>query len=124
MSIDEGKLYDACILLSVPPFETSDYIFLKEYYLVMGLVAKALNMMQADKYTFGLYLPTLYALRIRLHEFLDKVKICKPLVETLSEALERRFVLELLTNVKCVHSPQMWIASFCLASNIRICCFR
>lgn len=66
MSIDENKLEQACIQLRVKPLDSNEYDFLREYHYVMSLIATALNTLEANRYTFGIYLPTLLGLQYKL----------------------------------------------------------
>lgn len=59
----------------------------------MSLVTTALKTLEADRYTFGVYLPTLIGLKLNLKALLDKNLVfhCIPLVHALHQGLESRF---------------------------------
>lgn len=91
MSIDREKLAQACMVLRLDVFEANEYDFLFEYQRVMRAIARALKTMEANKYTFGVFLPTLFALRYKLAAFQKTVIHCEPLVKVLQNGLEERF---------------------------------
>lgn len=93
LSIDRAKLESACVHLKVDVFSDEEYAFLVEYHKVISLVANALKSLEADRYTFGLYLPTLIGLKLKLQALFDGNTIihCLPLVVALQNGLERRF---------------------------------
>lgn len=93
MAIEKTKLTSACFQLRVAPLEDEDYGFLREYHSVMKLIAIALKSIESDSYTFALYLPTLFGLRINLQAMIDGHKIfhCEPLVVALLKGLDARF---------------------------------
>lgn len=72
MSIDEDKLEHACVQLRVDPLDCNEYAFLREYHEVMSLVATALNTLEANRYTFGIYLPTLFGLQFKLQQLINQ----------------------------------------------------
>lgn len=74
MSIDKSKLELACIQLPVDALEPNEYAFLCEYYGVMSLVAGAMNTLEADRYTFGIYLPTLLGLQYQLRNVIEQLR--------------------------------------------------
>lgn len=57
----------------------------------MKVVARALKTMEANKYAFGAFLPTLFGLRMKLAALEKKATQCLPLVKTLQSAFEKRF---------------------------------
>lgn len=71
LSIDEDKLEHACVQLRVDPLDGNEYAFLREYHDVMSLVASALNTLEANRYTFGIYLPTLFGLQFQLQRLIN-----------------------------------------------------
>lgn len=79
------------MVLNLSVFEASEYEFLQEYHRVMKCIASALKAVEADKYTFGLFLPTLFGIRVKLEKLKEHVKYCLPLVEVLQQCLEERF---------------------------------
>lgn len=90
LAIDNTKLTRACLQLKVRPFEDEEYGFLCEYHRVMKLIAMTLKSIEADSYTFALYLPTLLGLRINLQSMIDSHTLlyCEPLVVALQRGLE------------------------------------
>lgn len=93
MSIDRARLESACVHLKVDVFSDEEYEFLVEYHKVISLVANALKSLEADRYTFGLYLPTLIGLKLKLKALFDGNTMfhCLPLVIALQNGLESRF---------------------------------
>lgn len=93
LAIEKAKLTNACLKLNVSPLEDKEYGFLHEYHSVMKLIAMALKSIEADSYTFALYLPTLIGLQINLQAMIDSHKAvhCEPLVVALQKGLETRF---------------------------------
>lgn len=73
LSIDEDKLEHACAQLRVDPLESNEYAFLREYRDVMALVATALETLEANRYTFGIYLPTLFGLQYQLQRLIERL---------------------------------------------------
>lgn len=71
LSIDEKKLERACIELRVAPLDCNEYAFLCEYHNVMSLVAATLHTLEANRYTFGIYLPTLMGLQYKLQQMIN-----------------------------------------------------
>lgn len=70
LSIDEKKLERACVELRVDPLDCNEYAFLCEYHNIMSLVAATLNTLEANRYTFGIYLPTLMGLQYKLQQMI------------------------------------------------------
>lgn len=93
LSIDRAKLDHACYQLKIAAFTCEEYDFLCEYYSVISLVAVALKTLEANRYTFGIYLPTLFALKIKLDAMLDAnaTIYCIPLVNAIKKGLNDRF---------------------------------
>lgn len=93
LAIEKTKLDSACLRLQIIPLEDEEYGFLREYRSVMKLIAMALKSIEADSYTFALYLPTLLGLRINLQVMIDSHTLvyCEPLVKALQNGLEARF---------------------------------
>lgn len=79
--------------LKVDPLDDDEYAFLQEYHSVIALIATALKSIESNRYTFALYLPTLFGLKIKLQELIDKklVSDCIPLVHALQNGIESRF---------------------------------
>lgn len=78
--------------MEIPVFNDSEYEFLQNYQKILSLVAIALKTLEANKFTFGLYLPTLFGLRIKLNELANDLStnICYTLVTTLQDSFEVR----------------------------------
>lgn len=93
LAIEQTKLTSACSRLGVSPLDDDEYSFLQEYHKVMKLIAMALKSIESDSYTFALYLPTLFGLRINLQAMIDGEKLlyCEPLVVALQSGLNARF---------------------------------
>lgn len=93
LAIEKTKLNSACLQLKVSPLEDEEYGFLREYHSVIKLIAMALKSVEADSYTFALYLPTLLGLRINLQAMIDSHTLiyCEPLVGALQNGLQARF---------------------------------
>ncbi|KAL5245937.1 hypothetical protein ACI65C_013345 [Semiaphis heraclei] len=74
-------------------FTKEEIEFCKEYVLVMGVVADALDVLQGDlAVSVGYLLPTLYELRKSFEEFNQQyLKFCQPLNKTLKEGFNKRF---------------------------------
>lgn len=79
------------MILQLDIFEFADYEFLTEFQRVMKVVASALKTMEANQYTFGLYLPTLFGMRNKLAALKGTVKHCAQLVHEIESAFETRF---------------------------------
>lgn len=93
MSIDRAKLKSACLYLKIDPFDDEEYAFLEKYYSIISLVATALKTLEADQYTFGIYLPTLVGLELKLKGLLDDITLieCVPLIHALQRGFDLRF---------------------------------
>lgn len=91
LSIDREKLAKACEVLQLDLLESDEYEFLYEYQRIMKAIATALKSMEANKYTFGIYLPTLFGLRLKLSVLAKNAVHCLPLVEVIQAAFEKRF---------------------------------
>lgn len=93
LSINQAKLESACIHLEIDALDEEEYEFLLNHYRIISLVATALKTLEADKYTFGLYLPTLIGLKLKLSALLEKENSvqCVPLIIALQSGLESRF---------------------------------
>lgn len=91
MSIPRQKLDVACTRLHVDCFDDDEYTFLKQYHKVMSLVARALKVVESNKSTFGIYLPTLFGLRHNLNAIKGIADMCSPLILQLESAFESRF---------------------------------
>lgn len=57
----------------------------------MSLVARALKVVESNKSTFGIYLPTLFGLRHNLNAIKGIADMCLPLILQLESAFEARF---------------------------------
>lgn len=56
------------------------------------MIAKAIKVLQSNKHTFGIYLPTLYGLRLKIGELKTKNFIfCSPLIDEIEVGFEKRF---------------------------------
>lgn len=91
MSIPRQMLEVACTRLNVDCFDDDEYKFLKQYHKVMSLVARALKVVESNKSTFGIYLPTLLGLRHNLNAVKPFADMCSPLILQLESAFEARF---------------------------------
>lgn len=92
LSIDREQLERACTSLYIPTFDTNEYVFLIEYHKAITPVAVALKTLEANKYTFGMYLPVLKGLRSQLNSLKSStVKLCLPLINALDTGFEKRF---------------------------------
>lgn len=75
-------------------FDDGEYEFLVQYHKIMSLVASALKVVEADRYTFGVYLPTLLGLKLKLQALYDDCHAtfeCLPLILALQNGLKNRF---------------------------------
>lgn len=82
----------ACSHLKLAILDDDDYLFLQEYHEIVSLVAIALKTLEANKYTFGIYLPILVGLRTKLAELSEKkFMFCEPLLHALTVGFEERF---------------------------------
>lgn len=79
------------MVLGLDVFEHNEYQFLFEYQRIMKAIATALKTLEANKYTFGIYLPTLFGLRMKLAALERNAVRCLPLVEVIQDAFEERF---------------------------------
>lgn len=70
MSIGKDKLEYACLQLRVDPLDCNEYAFLCEYHNVMSLIAAALNTLESNRHTFGIYVPTLLGLQYQLQKLI------------------------------------------------------
>lgn len=92
LSIPHERLEAACQQLNTSVLDDDDYIFLDEYVECITPIAVSLESLEANKYTFGIYLPILVGLRatfVRLHE--KDLIHCKPLIRALQDGFETRF---------------------------------
>lgn len=82
-----------CLFGTVSYLDVEEYAFLVEDYSVIKLVTIVLKSIETDSYTFGMYLPMLFVLKIKLEAPIDKQKEfdCKPLVVALQRGLKSRF---------------------------------
>lgn len=115
LSIDKVTLDCACERLEIESFELNEYEFLKSYQTAIKPVAITLKALEANSYSFGIFLPTLIGLRAKLATIENTVTgICHPLINALQEGFERRFKNELnLFNANGISIP-LYIA---MASN-------
>lgn len=101
--IQRSKLADACDLLKLEKLTADDYEFIDEYQQVMDTIASAIKVLESDKYTFGLYLPTLFGLRNKLFTLKNQSNHCLPLIKALMNGFELRFAAVLdIYNAKAV----------------------
>lgn len=79
--------------MKISTLNDEEYAFLREYHSVITLIATALKSIESDRYTFALYLPTLFGLKIKLQELIDENLIfdCIPLVQAVQNGIESRF---------------------------------
>lgn len=78
--------------MKIAAFDDDEYIFLEEYHQVISPIASGLKTLSSNKYTFGLYLPTLIGLRVKLNDLKKTNYIyCKPLIVALERGFETRF---------------------------------
>lgn len=92
MRIDREKLKLACNQMQVPSFDENDYQFLVEYHKIIAPVAHAMKILEANRFTFGIYLPTLVGLRAKLADMrTDKFTHGLPLLDAISDGFETRF---------------------------------
>lgn len=95
LSIDKTKLENACKQLNIEPFDSEEYDFLCEYYEIVNKVAIALKVLEGDKHSFGLYLPTLFGLRAMLDKYADigtgEARKCVQLAIALKTGFNKRF---------------------------------
>lgn len=93
MAIEKSKLNTACLHLKVDPLNDEEYHFLREYHRVISLIATALKSVESNRYTFSLYLPMLFGLKIKLQALVDEQRVfeCISLVRALLSGLESRF---------------------------------
>lgn len=91
--MDRTKLKSACLLLKIGVIEDDEYEFLLQYHSIISLVATALKTLEANRYTFGVYLPTLIGLKLKLQALYDDAMSfdCLPLILALQCGLEARF---------------------------------
>lgn len=90
-SIQRPQLAKVCEVLSMRVLDDNDYEFLAEYQNIMRSIAVCLKKLEADEYTFGIYLPALFGLRFKLASLKNRAVHCKALVDVLSENFEERF---------------------------------
>ena len=82
--------------LQLPLFTTSDEEFIYDYCRIMGKFAQALDTLQGEKsVTMGYLLPVLTQLKIYLAAEKAKSKICFPLCDALTDAIDIRFEEEM-----------------------------
>lgn len=73
LSINEDKLEYACTELGIQPLDCDEYAFLREYFQVISFVAATLKTLEANRFTFGVYIPTLLALQYNLQQIILKL---------------------------------------------------
>lgn len=71
MSIDEFLLDRACTELRVDRLTNDEYAFLREYHGIMSLISGAMQTLESNRYTFGIYLPTLFGLKYKLQNLIN-----------------------------------------------------
>lgn len=91
LSIDREQLANVCMVLNLDVFEGNEYEFLIEYNRVMKAIAIALKTLEANKYAFGVYLPTLFGLRLKLAALEKQAVHCLELVLVIQNVFEERF---------------------------------
>lgn len=99
---DVEKLKSACRQLKIDPLDEDDFVFLREYHSIVAPVAMALKTLESTQFSFGLYLPTLIGLRLKLGQLNQAQHLvhCKPLIVAIQAGFERRFetVLDIYNN--------------------------
>lgn len=88
LSIDENKLEKVCVDLNISFLNSEQLAFLREYHQVVSLVAAALNTIEANKYTFGMYLPVLIGFQYNLNI----------MIKELSKPNARKYVVEFVND--------------------------
>lgn len=104
----------ACRELKIEALTDDDYIFLKEYLKCIAPVAVALKNLEGDRFTFGIFLPTLVCLRSkldmnkRLCETANAMIYCHPLSVAIQLGFETRFgdMMDIFNQ----RSKPLWIA--------------
>lgn len=94
LSIDRVKLDAACNHLKLSVLDDEEYSFLRQYHKVISLVDRTLKTLESDRYSFGIYLPTLFGLKSKLDELAEngnEIFECLPLVMALQNGLQNRF---------------------------------
>jgi KRAB domain-containing zinc finger protein len=90
----EDKLNTLCTRLDLPKFTRNEIIFLTNYADVMAPVARAIDILQAEKKMFMGYLaPTILRVREQLSAKLESgaSSMCKSLAEALISGIDSRF---------------------------------
>lgn len=89
---DKEKLEIACCQLKIDPLDDADFDFLREYHTIIAPVAIALKTLESSQFSFGLYLPTLIGLRLKLAQLQESSLIyCRPLIQAIQTGFEKRF---------------------------------
>lgn len=92
LSIQHERLETACHQLNISALDDDDYIFLEEYVECITPIAISLKSLEANKYSFGIYLPILVGLRTAFNRLHEKNLIhCEPLITALQNGFETRF---------------------------------
>lgn len=92
LKYDVEKLKTACHKIKIVPLDDDDFEFLREYHSIITPVAIALKTLESSQFSFGLYLPTLIGLRIKLGQLVQSPLFhCKPLVLAIQDGFETRF---------------------------------
>lgn len=93
MAIEHEKLDKACSQLKIDIFGEDEYTFLEKYHRAISPIASALKLLEANKYTFALYLPILTGIRNKLNllKMSGDFLFCKALIVALINGFEDRF---------------------------------
>lgn len=98
---DVNSIHEMCI------FQYGMVFWYSEYHSIMSLVADALNTLEANRYTFGIYLPTLLGLQYQLQQLITQ--------------LSRQSSEEYIINVTNAEGESRTVASNCLPLAVGIC---
>lgn len=80
--------------LGISIFTQSQRTFLNEYTQIMGVIANALNNLQASKYPYAVVLPTLFQTKETLDDMMSHSSTlvhCKPLLAATINGFNKRF---------------------------------
>lgn len=100
---DANKLKEVMVSLRVTKLNVVDFLFIKEFHMVMKPIAMAIDILQGDDNYYGILFPTIYTVLEKLEEFREGCSYCLPLLLVLINSLKIRFsYLFDFDNVKCV----------------------
>lgn len=99
-------LKTACKSVGIPTLHTSDHLFIKEYIKCMKPIADGIKRLEASSYTFGVYLPTLFAVERNLtkNSLLTEMNYCSPLAVALANGFQKRFASQMELDLDDVSS--------------------